>query len=267
MMRQKKERQMDSKKSLWIAIVVLGLAAALFLPLRPDPSAAQEPEADDAPRRTVTVSGTGQVTAEPDLVVIRVGVDTQAKEAAAALDENSEQMQDVIDALEAAGVAEDDIRTQTVSLFRVYEQPRVEVSQPLTQTQRIIAFQASNIVEVRSEDLEAFGELLDTTVQAGGNRIEGIRFEVTDPAALLDQARQAAWADAQHKAEQLAESAGLQLGEVWTITEFSRTPRPFADEAAGAAERAAAAVPIEPGTQTLELDINVTWLLEPGAVE
>lgn len=252
---------MNSKKIIWTLIVVLGLAAALFLPAAPDPIAAQESQADEAERRTVTVSGTGEVTASPDTVVIRVGVETQAEEATAALAENSEQMQGLIDALQEAGVAEDDIRTQTVNLFPVYQQPGAEVSQPVTGTQ-IVAFQATNIVEVRSEDLEGFGELLDTTVGAGGNRIEGIRFEVSDAAALMDQARQAAWEDALHKAEQLAEIAGLQLGEVWTITEFSRTPRPFVEQAAGA-ERAAA-VPIEPGVQTLQLDLNVTWLLEPG---
>ena len=257
---------MNNKKLFWTVIAVLGLAAAFLMPAAPNPIAAQEPEVDETSRRTVTVTGTGQVSASPDLVVIRVGVDTQAEEAAAALTQNSEQMQSLIDALQEAGVAEDDIRTQTVSLFPVYEQPGVEVSQPVTQTARIVAFQATNIVEVRSEDLEGFGELLDTTVQAGGNRIEGIRFEVSDAAALYDQARQAAWDDALHKAEQLAEIAGLQLGEVWTITELSRTPLPVRDTAAGAAQ-AEMAVPIEPGTQALELDINVTWLVEPGDAE
>ncbi len=137
----------------------------------------------------------------------------------------------------------------------------------MTQTAQIIAFQATNIVEVRSEDMEGFGELLDTTVQAGGNRIEGIRFEVSDATPLLDQARQAAWDDALHKAEQLAEIAGLQLGEVWSITEISRTPRPHGDVDAGVGRQVESAVPIEPGTQTLELDISVTWLLEPGESE
>lgn len=255
-----------SKRILWIFIAVAALAAALLVPVAPDPIAAQEPADDDDQRRTVTVSGTGQISASPDLVVIRVGVETQAEEAAAALADNSEQMQELVDALQEAGVPEDSIQTQAVSLFPVYEQPRPDVSQPVTQTAQVIAFQATNIVEVRSEDLEGFGELLDTTVQAGGNRIEGIRFEVSDATPLLDQARQAAWDDALHKAEQLVEIAGLQLGEVLSITEISRTPRPVGDVAVGG-RQGEAAVPIAPGTQTLELDINVTWLLEPGESE
>ncbi|MDD3826538.1 MAG: SIMPL domain-containing protein [Anaerolineae bacterium] len=256
-----------SKKIFWTFLAVAALAAALLVPMAPDPIAAQEPAADDDQRRTVTVSGTGQISASPDLVVIRVGVETQAEEAAAALADNSEQMQELIDALQEAGVPEDNIQTRAVSLFPIYEQPRPEVSQPVTQTAQIIAFQATNIVEVRSEDMEGFGELLDTTVQAGGNRIEGIRFEVSDATPLLDQARQAAWDDALHKAEQLAEIAGLQLGEVWSITEISRTPRPVGDVDAGVGRQVESAVPIEPGTQTLELDISVTWLLEPGESE
>ena len=260
-----------SKRIFWTLIAVAALAAALLVPMAPDPIAAQEP-ADDDQRRTVTVSGTGQISASPDLVVIRVGVKVlqvafrQAEEAAAALADNSEQMQELIDALQEAGIPEDSIQTQAVSLFPVYEQPRPDVSQPVTQTAQVIAFQATNVVEVRSDDLEGFGELLDTTVQAGGNRIEGIRFEVSDATPLLDQARQAAWDDALHKAEQLVEIAGLQLGEVLSITEISRTPRPVGDVAVGG-RQGEAAVPIAPGTQTLELDINVTWLLEPGESE
>jgi uncharacterized protein len=258
---------MRNIKIFWYTVVALGLVAALLLPAAPGRIAAQGPQAEDNGRRTVTVTGTGQVTASPDQVVIRVGIQTQAEEAAAALADNSEQMQDLIDALQEAGVAEDDIQTQVVSLFPIYEQPRAEVSPPVTQTQQIVAFQATNIVEVRSRDLEGLGELLDTTVQAGGNRIEGIRFDVSDSAALFDQARQAAWEDALHKAEQLAEIAGLELGEVRTMTEMSRTPRPFLDVPAAAGGRAEAAVPIEPGSQTLELDISVTWLLEPGETQ
>jgi uncharacterized protein YggE len=115
------------------------------------------------------------------------------------------------------------------------------------------------VVEVRLRDLEAIGGILDAAVQAGGNRIEGIRFEVSDPAPYLDQAREAAWNDAQHRAEQLASLAGAELGEVLTINASGRGPQPVVEQAVTAA--AAAPVPVEPGSQTIEVDLQVTWLL------
>jgi len=95
----------------------------------------------------------------------------------------------------------------------------------------------------------------------GGNRIESIRFEVSDPAAYLDQACEAAWNDAQHKAEQLASLAGAELGEVLTINESGRGVQPLAGRPVTAE---AAAVPIEPGSQTIGVDLQVTWSLGGG---
>jgi uncharacterized protein YggE len=65
--------------------------------------------------------------------------------------------------------------------------------------------------------------------------------------------------DAEHKAEQLVELAGAESGDVLTIDESSRIPRPDVEQAVGGA--AEAAVPIQPGTQSIEVDIQVTWLL------
>jgi uncharacterized protein YggE len=78
----------------------------------------------------------------------------------------------------------------------------------------------------------------------------------------VDQAREAAWNDAQNKAEQLASLAGTELGEVLTINESGRVPQPIVERPAIA--EVAAAVPIEPGSQTVQVDLQVTWLLGAG---
>jgi uncharacterized protein YggE len=98
-------------------------------------------------------------------------------------------------------------------------------------------------------------------VQAGGNRIESIGFEVSDPALYVDQAREAAWNDALHKADQLADLAGAALGDVLTISESGRGPQPLVEQPVMAAE-AAATVPIEPGSQTIKVDLQVTWSID-----
>lgn len=249
----------------WQPILTLGflLGALLFLlPAGLEQAAGQTQTEDGRSLRTISVSGTGQAAARPDVAVIRVGVETEAEEASAALTQNSERMQAVVEALQEAGLPPEDIQTQTVQLQPRHQegppQPGIEPARGSPGPPELVSYRAVNIVEARIRDLGELGQLLDSAVQAGGNRVEGIRFEVSDPAQLLEEARAAAWEDARGKADQLVELAGAELGEVWSIREFSSTPRPVSS---GMMQEAAMAVPIEPGSQTIEVRLEVTWLL------
>jgi uncharacterized protein YggE len=235
-------------------LVSLVLAAILLVPSLSSSRAFQEEPKDDSFRRTLHVSGNGQVSARPDVAVVALGVQTEAEEAAAALSENSEKMQNLMDVLQEADVADEDIQTRMVRL-----QPRYEDKPDAEGQHQLVGYIASNVVEVRLRNLETVGEILDAAVQAGGNRIDSVRFEISDPGTYLDQAREAAWNDAQHKAEQLATLAGAELGEVLTINESGHRPQPVVERPM--AVEAAAAVPIESGSQTIEVDLQVTWLL------
>jgi uncharacterized protein YggE len=249
---------MKHKAQILSAVMIVLLLAAVPLQITTSQSAAQT-TTDQQTQRTVSVSGTGQVSAQPDVAKVTIGVETQATEAAAALSQNNTQMSAVVDALEKAGVAAADIQTQVVQLQPQYEQPPVSATVPMTTTvPKLVGYIATNLVQVTVKKLDTLGSLLDTAVQAGGNRIENISFEVSDPAAALQQARQAAWNDALQKAQQLAQLAGVQLGDVLSINESSVGPQPIFARAASTGS----AVPIQPGTQTIEVDLQVTWLLQ-----
>ncbi len=216
------------------------------------------PDVAGTEANTIHTTGTGQAEAQPDRAIVTLGVETQADTAEAAMEENNEQMAALIEALVTAGIPEEQIQTQTVQL-----NPRYRESEPSPRDERqppeITGYVAVNIVEVRVDVLDDLGGVIDEAVQAGGNRVQGIRFEFADPSAILDEAREAAWLDARNKAEQLAELAGVELGAVRSINESSRFPRPAAGR--GYAEDTAAAVPIEPGSQTVEVTIDVSWYL------
>jgi uncharacterized protein YggE len=244
------------KNKLYMTPIVLFLALAgvlLISAISPELAIQDEP-VDNAPQRTINVSGSGQVSAPPDIAVVTLGVQTEAEEAAAALEANNEQMQSLGDVLGEADIPGEDIQTQVVRLS-----PRYEVSPTDNGQQELVGYTATNVVEVRVRDIDAVGGILDAAVQAGGNRIDSIRFEISDPAEYLDQAREVAWNDAQNKAEQLAGLADSELGAVLTISESGRVPQPFVERAVMA--DTAAAVPIEPGSQTIGVDLQVTWLL------
>ena len=251
-----------------LPLVALLLAAAWLLPANgPAWVHAQDNEdvdvtaADCDYKRTLNVSGTGEALAQPDAAVVTLGVSTEAEEAGDALKQNNTQMTAVIAALTEAGVASKDIQTQTIRLSPRYERPAPR--QGVTPPAELVGFTATNVVEVRVRRLAGLGEMLDAAVEAGGNQIQGIRFEITDKSALYDQARQAAWMDAQNKAEQLAELAGAELGAVITINESSYTPVAYAERAM--AFTADAGVPIEAGTESVQISLQVTWALQEPA--
>lgn len=259
-----------------MALLVTILA---MMPGRANNSAsAQTPTDPQAYPRTVSVSGTGNIQAEPDMAVVILGVQTESATAREALTANNDQMEDLIAALRAAGIAQADIKTLSVQLYPRYNdniptpQPRDQPAQPGDTTptptgepteeapvSRVAGYVASNTVEVTVRDLGNLGQTIDDAVTAGGNNIQGIRFDIANQTTLLDQAREAAMADARHKAEQLADLADAELGVVITISEFSRTPVMFESATRDMAQ--GGSVPVAPGTQTVTLDVQVVWEL------
>jgi len=208
----------------------------------------------DDTTRTVQVSGSGELQVEPDTARIRLGVQTEADTAKAALNQNSTKMRTLINALEKADVSSDDIQTQTVRLSPRYNRNNSNNSSTL------VGFTASNIVEVRTKNLENLGTLLDQSVEAGANTIENISFEVSNSDTLADQVRETAVQDARHKAEELAKLTNASLGSVLKIQETSSTPVPVRQQVEAPVQQAAA-VPISPGNQSVRVNVQITWVL------
>jgi len=239
----------------YLALLGIALLVALIANGGGSMAAAQQPQADDDERvRTVSVTGTGEVHVVPDRAVVRLGVQTEAEAASDALTQNNRLMQALIAALQEDGIALEDIQTRVVQLQPQREQP-VEPRQGVGE---VIGYLATNIVEVTVRDLQNLGATIDAAVQAGGNTVQGISFQVSDPGQAVREARLAAMRDATMAAEQLAMLAGAALGEVLTISEARSAP--VVVERAVAAE--VAAVPIQPGAESVQVTVNVTWSLQ-----
>jgi uncharacterized protein len=241
-------------------MLVIAVSGFVFQAARAQtqPAPTPTPQVDPFPTdqlRTITVSGSGFISIVPDRVVFVVGVSTQAGTAEQAMEENNQRMQALIDTLLGAGVSQADIQTQSISLFPQY----ASEPQPSSEEREITGYVAINTVRVESGDIDAVGTLLDAAVGAGGNTIHSVAFEISNPAQALDEARQMAWDNARHKARQLAGLAGVPLGPVISVTEYSASPRPVGPEMAR--EDAAIGVPIQPGVQESQVNLDVTWML------
>lgn len=202
----------------------------------------------------LTVTGQGEARAAPDMATIQLGVTTQAASAAEAMRQNSTQQTAVIEALTGAGIEQADVQTSGLNL-----NPLMDYAEGRAPT--VTGYQASNMVAVRVREVARLGEVLDAIVAAGANEINGISFIRDDASASEDEARRAAVEDARHKAEVLAEAAGLTLGPVLVLrdTPAMEGPRPMMMEARAASD--AAKVPIAAGEVALSAMVEMQFAL------
>ena len=201
----------------------------------------------------LSVSARAEASRVPDVAGLSTGVVTQAADANAALRANSAQMAKVVAALRAAGIAERDIQTSGIS---VHPQYRHSENQPPT----ITGYQASNTVAVKVRQIERLGEVLDALVASGANQVNGPSFEIDQPEAVYDEARREALKLAQARAAMYAQSLGLRVRRIVSISEGGGfMPRPMA--MGMRAMDAVAASPVSPGESTLSVNLDVVFEL------
>ena len=216
---------------------------------------AQERAAELVP--SITVIGTGEVQSKPDLAQINVGVVTQDESASAALEQNTEKMQDLMEELSRLGIDEKDIRTTNFNVGPTYSHDPQGRRPP-----EIEGYQVSNQVQIKVRKLSALGRVLDDLISRGANQVNGISFSLADSTNTMDDARRKAMADARRKAELYAKAARVELGQPLLIQEQgSRSvlpPIPYARMAAMESD----AVPVSPGELTTSAQITVTYKIE-----
>jgi uncharacterized protein YggE len=242
-------------RKLWFTgLVALALMIVAIASVAPRAFAQQTPSsAQTTITRSITVVGHGEVKARPDTALIQIGVETEAKSAKEALDQNSKQTAAVQKKLTDQGIDTKDLQTTGFNIYPTYS----------TDGKQITGYHVSNSVSVKIRTIDKTGSLLDQVVQSGANSVSGISFTVDNPRALQDQARELAIRDAKARADLLSKAAGASVGDVLVITENvgASVPMPLAMDRA-AAPQAGVAVPIQPGEQTVTIDVQVTYALK-----
>lgn len=201
--------------------------------------------------RQVTVVGSGEVQGTPDTVIADVGIEVVAPDVTAAMNQTNERQQAVIDALASDGVDAKDISTAAVNLQPQYGDNSV-----------VTGYRAANTINVKIRKLDNASRILTDIVNTGGNaaRINAVNFAIEDDSTLVADARARAFADAKGRAQQYAELSGMSLGRIISISEApgGATPPQPVRVPEGAM---AAAVPLEPGQQTVGFSVTAVWEL------
>jgi hypothetical protein len=224
-------------------------------------SGAQTPVLASPAVPQIVASGRGEEHVTPDRARVSIGVQTEARTAAAAAAENARKQKMILDTLRGLGIPAAQI---TTTGYNVFPQQRFDEK---TRTSSIIGYTVSNTVVVELRKIEQTGAVLDAALGRGANMISGLDLY----AANLDEPRRkalaSAVASARGDAEALARAAGGSLGELLEMSsnamEGPPVPMPRMAMRADMAQ-AASSTPISEGTQTVTAMVSARWRFVSG---
>lgn len=213
------------------------------------------------------VRGTAELEKPADQLRISIGVVTEDDDATQAMNDNSRRMRRVLEAVEDAGLEDDEYETGSFQVRPVYSQrpPRQQMEE--NWRPRIIAYSVTNTINVKTQQLELAGEIIQAANEAGANTIDSIQFTLADARTHRAEAIAVATANARQDARALAGAAGVQLVRVLEVrlddAQPIRPPQPFGYERAMATQ-ADSSAPVSPGDVTVRSSVNLVYEIKPA---
>lgn len=241
---------MESKNTLVIILVIGLVITSVIMAINMNKGNITVTPTNEQ-RNTISVSGQGKITTQPDKAELYVKINTEGSTATTAKDANTKLSQQVIDALTSAGVKKSDIETNYYYLNKKQEWDENQ--------KKMIdkGYEVNHVLKVTTTNLDKVGNLLDTAVNAGANGIDRISFGLTDEKQkeVSGEALKMASQEAENKAKSIASSIGVGLGKVITVSESNYYYMPY--EVSGMMQEKAAGTPA-PEILPQNLDVSAT---------
>jgi uncharacterized protein YggE len=241
-----------------VAIVAAGVTAVAFRIIPASAGAAGQTTvtgtAIAGPRDTITVIGEGTQLATPDVATLNLGVQPKRSTVRDALAAENTEMTKLLDNIKAAGVAEADIQTNSISITQNTD----------CCPSRISGYTASNSVVVKIHHLSNVSTVVAAAADAVGDDIalNGVTLDLNDRASQLKGARESAMAAASTKAKHWASLAGRHLGKVLSVSELVSTTSPSGSPCGGYGGcGGGGGAPVQAGQSSVLVDVTVVYEL------
>jgi uncharacterized protein YggE len=166
-----------------------------------DPTGREEPV-------LLNVTGTGNVKAMPDQVIISAYIYTRDKKASKAYDENASRMRALMDALLPLGIPKKNIATESLSIDTVYREGSVKVDY----------FAVSRSIKIFQDDMDKISPILDAVIEAGVEEVGSIDFVVKDLDKKYQEALEDAAEDCRGTAGTLAAAMGARIVDLKSMS-------------------------------------------------
>jgi len=198
------------------------------------------------PNNTMTLTGQGHVTATPDLAVIHLGIQTTGYDLSHIQSENAEISQRVIQYLRKDWTAE--IKTIQYSIDKIYE---FEDGKQIDK-----GYSVRHMLEIRTNNINQVGNIIDAAVNVGSNVVESISFELFEPDIYYQQALNMAVDNAIQKAKSISANLQKVLNPIpIRITEGSVAPAPMQQF-----RQEVVATPIVPGELKIQAFVTADFI-------
>jgi uncharacterized protein YggE len=214
--------------------------------------------ADVSTDHTITASGTGSVIGTPDRAQISLAVETENPDVRVAQAENAAMMTKVMDALIAAGIPKDALKTTGYNIYPVYDDSKLSL------TPKVRTYQVTNTLTVTLHDVSRTGEVIDIGIANGINQANSIRFFLSDEQnqVLRTEALKEATGRAAADAQTVAAALGVSISSVKSV-DIGGGYSPVIYQNYAVSEKAVggASTPIEAGDITVTATVTVTYLI------
>lgn len=210
----------------------------------------------------ISVRGVGEVTRIPDVATFTFGVEVTAAEPNEAQAESATAINEIVAYLAEAGVPETDIKTTSYNLSPRYEYSQAPCREGFCPPGQSVltGYTASQTIEVKVRNSEQAGDLVAGVGERGATNVSNIQFAVDDDSEAKAEARAAAVADAEEKAEQLADALDVRIVRITGFWEEEQGHYPMYDRGYGGAMESASVAPSLPsGENTLTSVVNITY--------
>jgi uncharacterized protein YggE len=242
-----------------IVVPTLAALAALTTPTLPlhaqNGTTFREP-----PIPSITSSAQQEAKVSPDRARVSIAVQTRAATAAAAAADNAKKQTAILAALRSAGLTDKQLSTTGYTV-----QPEYRYEQ--NKEPKVVGYTVTNTVSADIHDINTVGKILDAALGAGANQISSLDFYASNTDSAQQAALAVAVVRARAEAQAAARAAGGTLGDLldMTISGGQQVPPPrpimYKTMAMGAADES---TPINPGDQTVLVNVSARWRYIPG---
>ncbi len=255
---------------LWSGILLLLIAVMISISgcdsFSPAPRTTSTDSAATGQNTGIWVTGTGEATVIPDIAILLVGAEAQEATVAEARTKATEAMASVGEVLINLGIEGKDIQTH---YFNIQQRTRWD---DLNGEEVVTGYRVTNkmTVKIRTLPVESTSldykasQIIDAVIKAGGDfiRIDNISFTVDDRVPQQKEARAKALADAKEKAKQIADEAGLKLGNPTYINETSSSYPYTVSSTYGLEAAMGGGTSISPGETTITVYVQVAYSIK-----
>lgn len=205
---------------------------------------------------------------EPNIARISFSVENTAPDAKQASIENNKTSNDIINALKKITSDKTDIiKTSNFSILPNYYFSK-------SGKREIKNYTAINSITVETKDIKKVASLIDTAIENGANRTEGLSYSLENEKSICNELYPVVLSELRNQANIIAQAAGSTVSGIKHINASCNTDNVFsngrfysakavmADSASGAIEESAISTPVEAGKVKIRVYINADFYVK-----